>query len=145
MRGSRVWSPQSPRNRGGACSGTPVGKWDRTPYQLFGMRQAAASQLGGAAPELIAIAGAAMIGERDVAAAENALREQDCLLICLATVQLETERAEARGIESGLHDLERGHLLAQATSGSTIASSARRRRGPVPRNSSDFSRRTSAS
>lgn len=54
--------------------GTPLGAWQRTPYQLLGMRQAALAQLG-AHPPLPAIPDALRVDEAGVAAAENALRE----------------------------------------------------------------------
>lgn len=54
--------------------GTPIGAYRKTPYQLFGMRQAALAQLGesGGAP---LIPNAASITEADVLAGEKALRE----------------------------------------------------------------------
>lgn len=54
--------------------GTPIGAYGKTPYQLFGMRQAALAQLGENAVAPL-IPDAASVAEADVLAGEKALRD----------------------------------------------------------------------
>lgn len=75
--------------------GTPLGAWQRTPWQLFGMREAALAQLD-AFPPPPPIANAAAIGDADVAAAENALRELAYILPSVHPLAAHPWRASTR-------------------------------------------------
>jgi very-short-patch-repair endonuclease len=76
---------------------TPVGAWQRTPYQLFGIREAALAQLGSdALPAPPPIAHAAALGNAEVAAAENALRELAYILPSVHPLAAHPWRASRR-------------------------------------------------
>jgi very-short-patch-repair endonuclease len=62
-------------NRYASELGTPIAAWQRTPFQLFGIRQAALSELGALPVEPLLIDHAAGVEEKDVVAAETALRD----------------------------------------------------------------------
>jgi very-short-patch-repair endonuclease len=86
--------------------GEPLGAWGRTPYQLFGMRQAALAQLG-ESPAAPAIPDAAAVDGAGVAAAENALREIAYVLPSVQPAASHPWRASARGamLPDEEHDL----------------------------------------
>jgi hypothetical protein len=75
--------------------GTPVGLVQQTPYQLFGMRQAALAQLGGPV-ELSLLPDAASLSETDVAAAEKALRELSYVIPLVHPAAVHPWRASKR-------------------------------------------------
>jgi very-short-patch-repair endonuclease len=78
---------------------TPVGAWQRTPYQLFGIREAALAQLGSdVLPAPPPIASAAALGNAEVAAAENALRELAYILPSVHPVAAHPWRASSRRV-----------------------------------------------
>jgi len=76
--------------------GAPAGAWQRTPYQLFGVREAALAQLGSDACAAPLIANAASVGDADVAAAESALRDLAYILPAVHPVSSHPWRASAR-------------------------------------------------
>jgi very-short-patch-repair endonuclease len=84
-------------NRYASALATPFGAWQRTPYQLFAIRQAALSQLGDAFPALPLIADAADFDAASVAAAESALREIAYILPSVHPVAAHPWRASRRG------------------------------------------------
>jgi very-short-patch-repair endonuclease len=78
--------------------GAPVGAWRRTPYQLFGIRQAALAQLGSEPlPAAQMIPNAESVTELDVASAENVLRELGHILPLVHPVAGHPWRASTRG------------------------------------------------
>ena len=79
-------------NRYASELGTPAGAWKRTPYQLIGIRAAN----GGRDPRPPAIPSATSIGDADVAAAENALRDLAYILPSVLPVAAHPWRASTR-------------------------------------------------
>lgn len=84
-------------NRSARELATPAGAWQRTAYQLFGIREAALAQLGSdALPAPPPIANAAALGDAAVAAAESALRELAYILPSVHPVAAHPWRASNR-------------------------------------------------
>lgn len=83
-------------NRYASELGTPVGAWGRTPYQLFGIREAALAQLGPDAASLPAIPDATAIGDPEVAAADNALRDIGHVLSVVSPISAHPWRSSTR-------------------------------------------------
>jgi very-short-patch-repair endonuclease/DNA polymerase III delta prime subunit len=88
---------RSDLNRYARALGAPLGAWERTPHQFFGMREAALARLGSDPfPPPPQIANAAAIRDVDVAAAENALRELAYILPSVHPVTAHPWRASTR-------------------------------------------------
>jgi very-short-patch-repair endonuclease len=95
---------------------TPVGAWQRTSYQLLGIREAALAQLGpDALPAPPPIANAAALGNGDVGAAENALRELAYILPSMHPVAAHPWRASSRRAMVPGSEQEIRACLARAT------------------------------
>ncbi|HEX8618201.1 MAG TPA: DUF4011 domain-containing protein, partial [Thermoanaerobaculia bacterium] len=94
--------------------GTPVGAFGKTPYQLFGMRQAALAQLGALPQELPRIPNAAAVRESDALAAEKALRELAYVMPLVHPAAAHPWRASARDAMLPHDEEEVRAALAQA-------------------------------
>jgi very-short-patch-repair endonuclease len=84
-------------NRYASALGTPLAAWQRSPYELIAMREAALAQLAAVpVPSPPRIANAAAIADAEVAAAENALRELAYILPSVHPVAAHPWRTSTR-------------------------------------------------
>ncbi|HYI13084.1 MAG TPA: DUF3320 domain-containing protein [Thermoanaerobaculia bacterium] len=74
----------------------PVGAWGRTPYQLLGLREASLEVTSEGFITPPAIANASALGDAEVAAAENALRELAYILPSVHPIAAHPWRASSR-------------------------------------------------
>ncbi|HEX9983587.1 MAG TPA: DUF3320 domain-containing protein [Thermoanaerobaculia bacterium] len=93
--------------------GTPVGRLQRTPYRLFGERQAALARLDGA-PELVRLANIANVTEGDAAGAQKALRELAYVMPLVQPAAAHPWRASTRDTMLPHQEEELRALLARA-------------------------------
>ncbi|HKR62170.1 MAG TPA: DUF4011 domain-containing protein, partial [Thermoanaerobaculia bacterium] len=112
---------KSDLNRYAREVGSPVGAWQRTPYQLFGIREAALAQLTHPIPAPPAIANARAIDDAAVAAAENALREVAYMLPSVQPVAAHPWRASKRSAMVPQDEHELRSRLARAQDSVRIA------------------------